>query len=335
MQQPHFNCPIPSCWIGTGSERSCSMAACPPNMRPSWPRWKIRCSGMMSRPGIIPTGRCWAGISTGASQAPNLDENSYLYVKGDFEPIIPGDLFRRCEEIRHSRTTTINGRRIGQNASQDVWLHKLLCSCSSRFRKNKWRTNKQGDSVYGYQCYSQSNNGSKTFREQNGLDTEGCCGIKMIADWKLELMAKEVFRQLWATKATVLETYKQFNIHLSAVQKAPNENIDLHSGRIDPSLIEKHVFCVVPVDNTHFCWYIDFTTGDKQASIGTDKNGEDAEHPHRTWDNASAFLPDGKNAYQFLIAACAGRYSDRLFGTTAPYPASRACPWPHQYRHKP
>ena len=173
-------------------------------------------------------------------------------------------------------------------------LHKLLCSCGSRFRKNKWRTNKRGDSVCGYQCYNQSNNGSKTFREQNGLDTEGYCGIKMIADWKLELMAKEVFQKLWANKPGVLEAYKQFNIRLSAVQKTLNENIDLHEGHIDPSLIKKYVSCVVPIDNTHFCRYMDLTSDDKQSNIGTDKNGEDAEHPHRTWDNASAFLPDGK-----------------------------------------
>ena len=243
----------------------------------------------------------------------NLDENSYLYVKGDFEPIIPEDLFRRCEEIRHSRTTTINGRRIGQHTSQDVWLHKLLCSCGSHFRKNKWRTNERGDSVYGYQCYNQSNNGSRAFRERNGLDTDGYCGMKMIADWKLELMAKEVFQKLWANKHAVLEACRRFNTHLASVQKALDESIDLHGGQVDPSLIEKYVSCVVPVDNTHFCWHMDLASGDKQSTIVTDKNGEDAEHPHRAWDNASAFLPDGKNAYQFLIAACAA--ARRAMGT--------------------
>lgn len=35
----------------------------------------------------------------------NLDESTYLYVKGDFEPIIPEEVFKRCEEIRKTRTT--------------------------------------------------------------------------------------------------------------------------------------------------------------------------------------------------------------------------------------
>lgn len=35
----------------------------------------------------------------------NLDESTYLYVKGDFEPIVSEKIFKRCEEILKSRTT--------------------------------------------------------------------------------------------------------------------------------------------------------------------------------------------------------------------------------------
>ena len=143
----------------------------------------------------------------------NLDESSYLYIKGDFEPIIPEEIFRRCEEIRKSRTTKMvvnqGERTYGKRASQDVWLRKLRCKCGSTFRKNKWRTNKRGDTVYGYQCYNQVNNGSKTFREKNGLDVDGYCDIRMIGDWKLDLMAKMIFQTLWTDKkAAVLEAYR-------------------------------------------------------------------------------------------------------------------------------
>ena len=114
------------------------------------------------------------------------DGNTYLYVKGDFEPIISEELFRRCEEIRKSRTTKMivnkGERTYGKRASQDVWLRKLRCACGSTFRKDKWRTNKRSDTVYGYQCYNQVNNGSKGFRLKNGLDTEGYCDIRMIGD---------------------------------------------------------------------------------------------------------------------------------------------------------
>lgn len=91
-------------------------------------------------------------------------------------------------------------RTYGKRASQDVWLRKLRCKCGSTFRKNKWRTNKRGDTVYGYQCYNQVNNGSKTFREKNGLDVDGYCDIRMIGDWKLDLMAKMIFKPSGQTR---------------------------------------------------------------------------------------------------------------------------------------
>ena len=83
---------------------------------------------------------------------------------------------------------------------QDVWLRKLRCSCGSTFRKNKWRTNQRGDTVYGYQCYNQVNNGSKGFQEKNGLDTDGYCDIRMVGDWKLDLMAKKIFEAIWTDR---------------------------------------------------------------------------------------------------------------------------------------
>ena len=134
----------------------------------------------------------------------NLDESTYLYVQGDFEPIIPEEVFKRCEEIRKTRTTKMivnkDERTYGKRASQDVWLRKLRCACGSTFRKNKWRTNQRGDTVFGYQCYNQVNNGSKSFREKNGLDTDGYCDIRMIGDWKLDLMAKKIFEAIWTDR---------------------------------------------------------------------------------------------------------------------------------------
>ena len=143
----------------------------------------------------------------------NLDESTYIYEKGDFEPIISEEVFMRCEEIRKSRTTKMivnkGERTYGKKISQDVWLRKLRCTCGSTFRKNKWRTNQRGDDVFGYQCYNQVNNGSKSFREKNGLNTEGDCGIKMIGDWKLELMAQKIFESLWTDKkSAALEAYR-------------------------------------------------------------------------------------------------------------------------------
>jgi len=53
------------------------------------------------------------------------------------------------------------------------------------------------------------NNGSKAFREKNGLDTEGYCDIRMVGDWKLDLMAKVILESIWTKrKEAVIEAYK-------------------------------------------------------------------------------------------------------------------------------
>lgn len=148
----------------------------------------------------------------------NLDEETYMYVKGDFEPIVSEEIWDKCSEIRKARTTKMivnkGERTYGKKSTQDVWLRKLRCSCGSTFRKNKWRTNKRGDEVFGYQCYNQVNNGSKAFREKNGLDTEGYCDIRMVGDWKLEIMAKKIFEGIWTEqerKDAILEVYRLLN----------------------------------------------------------------------------------------------------------------------------
>lgn len=167
----------------------------------------------------------------------NLDEETYLYVKGNFEPIIPEEVWDKCSEIRKSKTTKMivnkGERTYGKKASQDVWLRKLRCSCGSTFRKNKWRTNKRGDEVFGYQCYNQVNNGSKGFREKNGLDTEGYCDIRMVGDWKLEIMAKKIFEGIWTDrKEAVMEVYRLLNENYQSNIKDNRITISALEGKI-------------------------------------------------------------------------------------------------------
>lgn len=139
------------------------------------------------------------------SRVKNLDKDSYVYVKGNWEPIITEEQWDRVQELCREKTLQVHidghDRIQGKRKSEDIWLRKLKCSCGSTYRKNKWRKNKLTDEViFGYQCYNQLNNGSIKVRKRYGLDTEGYCGIPMIGDWKLHYMAKNILEALWTDR---------------------------------------------------------------------------------------------------------------------------------------
>ena len=131
----------------------------------------------------------------------NRDESTHLYVKGDFEPIIPEETWYRCKEIRENRRIERGvkaGKRIitGVRPCNDVWVKKMLCKCGCHFRKDKWHRNKNGV-TYGYKCYNVLNNGSRSSRINDGIEElDGFCDMGTIAGWKFDLMAYEIFRKL-------------------------------------------------------------------------------------------------------------------------------------------
>lgn len=168
----------------------------------------------------------------------NHDIDTYTLVKGNFEPIVTEEQWDKCDKIRRSKVTAVskNGKKVvyGKKVSNDVYLRKLKCKCGSPFRKNKWRKNKNGEDAYGYQCYNQLNNGSKTFREKNGLDTDGYCDMKMVCDWKMELMAKEVLGTCWKNrKEDAMEAFKLIKQYAVADKKTDNSEIKIIDNNID------------------------------------------------------------------------------------------------------
>ena len=134
----------------------------------------------------------------------NLDMSTYEYIEGDFPAIVSQEVWDKAQEIRTNRvkpslvssTKTTHSMR----DSKDIWVNLLRCSCGSSFRKNKWHTKNDGGISYGYQCYNQLNNGNKKKRVELGLDTEGYCDSRMIADWKLDFMAKSLLEHLWTDR---------------------------------------------------------------------------------------------------------------------------------------
>ena len=124
----------------------------------------------------------------------NLDMSTYEYIPGEFPAIVSQEIWERAQQIRENRVkpALVTADRItySRRDSKDIWLNKLRCTCGSSFCKLKWHINKDGRKVCGYQCYNRRNNGDKKKREELGLDIVGYCDTSMIADWKMELMAK-------------------------------------------------------------------------------------------------------------------------------------------------
>lgn len=70
-------------------------------------------------------------------------------------------------------------------------------------------------------------------REKNGLDTEGYCDIRMVGDWKLEIMAKKIFEGIWIErKEAVLEVYRLLNENYQSDNKNSQTTLSVLEGKI-------------------------------------------------------------------------------------------------------
>ena len=144
----------------------------------------------------------------------NLDESSYIYVKGDFEPLVSEEMWERCQQILASRSARVidenrKKHKYMRNTPKSVWTAKLRCSCGAGFIQFKWRVNRDGAVIHGFQCYRRTRRPSISYLQEHGLDLSISCQIKAISEWKLDLMAAKVFEHLTFDKGkTVKEVYK-------------------------------------------------------------------------------------------------------------------------------
>ncbi len=145
----------------------------------------------------------------------NRDEDTYLYIKGRFTPIISEEVWDKCKALRESKLTlrkTQEGKleRTGTRTSEDIWAKRLICRCGHRMRKDRWHVNKTG-LTYGYKCYNVLNNGSKQTRIDAGLDVDKYCDMGTIADWKFDLMLRELLKALNLNNDDLIKkAYNQF-----------------------------------------------------------------------------------------------------------------------------
>ncbi len=139
----------------------------------------------------------------------NFGEVERLRVKGRHEPIITEDEFFRVQEIMESRRmknpANKTGRReIGKKPVSDAWCRLLICSCGCTFNRKVWHTSSKGVQ-YGYMCYSQIRTGTIKTRLNKGLPIDGICTSQMIPGWKLQMMAKNLFRNYLRDTSRVLK----------------------------------------------------------------------------------------------------------------------------------
>lgn len=135
----------------------------------------------------------------------NLDEESIEYVKGDFVPIIDEELWNKCEAIRKGRITKWNmpngeERRKGTRAPKLLWVTKIRCRCGGSYRRFCWRTLSDGTKVFGYQCVVRTVNPTRQFVLATNMEQSNYCDAVSIPEWKLELMAKEIFNRVWGNQ---------------------------------------------------------------------------------------------------------------------------------------
>ena len=141
----------------------------------------------------------------------NLDESSYIYVKGNFEPLVSEEMWERCQQILASRSARVideNGKKhkYMRNTPKSVWTAKLRCSCGAGFIQFKWRVNRDGAVIHGFQCYRRTRRPSISYLQEHGLDLSISCQIKAISEWKLDLMAAKVFEHLTFVKGVICAT---------------------------------------------------------------------------------------------------------------------------------
>ena len=132
----------------------------------------------------------------------NHTQDQYVYVKGDFEPIVSEELWNRCEELRKKKSSIRKGadgtlRKAGRTAPDSVWTKKLRCSCGSSFRRFLWHKNADGRKSYGYECYRQKRQASAQYLKTHGKDASQICQTKSIPYWHVDLLACKVFRAVW------------------------------------------------------------------------------------------------------------------------------------------
>ena len=133
----------------------------------------------------------------------NHSEEDFVLVKGNFEPIVSEELWETCNQIRSKRAAFVKGKdgrahKFGVSFPQNKWTKILFCDCGMRFQIEGYDKTANGGKNMRLICAR-----SKMFKKKDAARTlNGIpCPAPYASEWKLELMAREVFRTVWKENA--------------------------------------------------------------------------------------------------------------------------------------
>ena len=150
----------------------------------------------------------------------NFGEMEFTRTQGTHETIVTVEEFERVQRMLAERTVQMNyletGRRNqGKQTPKTVWGKMLQCQCGASMNMRTWNRYK-GKSDSAFICYTTANKGSMQTRINKGLSLEGCCDTPTIPRWKLEMMARCIFKEyLEKPDGIVALAVKMLEDHLS------------------------------------------------------------------------------------------------------------------------
>ena len=131
----------------------------------------------------------------------NRGEVEKIVVEGKHEPLISKEDFYKVQRMLEEKIRIYNKEKNWKKAPKSIWSKKMVCSCGSAFNKRKSHKYKNFI-LYHYECYRRRNYGNKILINEEELKS---CDMPYIQEWKLDLMANIIFKELCRGKTRIIK----------------------------------------------------------------------------------------------------------------------------------
>lgn len=162
----------------------------------------------------------------------NNGEVEKIYAEGKHELIVTKEEFAKVQKLLGERMTYNKDKVNNQGVkSESVWVKKLKCQCNSSMTKQKYHHHPIYGTTYSYQCRNQKSTGSYNSRIKAGLSVENICQIKIVAEWKLKLIAYVVFDKILKEREEILKIVNLLldeSIKADAQKKIIDTELDIY-----------------------------------------------------------------------------------------------------------